>query len=172
MSSPAAETVPGGMVPQHAPLRWTLALVALWLAVCSAGCTGSNQSSPDASLPQTPTSVTAPSATVQGGPLVFTDSALPVVIVPGQAFSIRVSATPSTGYVWQVTGSPDPTVLNLIDPEGTFEPPEPQLPGAGGFQVFELGAIAPGTTQLQLTYARPFDPADNPTVETFTVKVT
>ena len=95
-----------------------------------------------------------------------------MVIVTGQAFFIRVAANPSTGYAWQVTTVPDQSVVNLIDPEGIFQPPDPQLPGAGGFQVFELGAIAPGTTQLQLTYARPFDPADNPTVETFTIKVT
>jgi len=102
---------------------------------------------------------------------VFTDSGQPVVVATGQDFAIRLSANPTTGYEWTVTAVPDQTMVNLVSVDGTYQPPDQPLPGAGGFQVFELAAIGPGTTQVQFTYARPFDPSDNPTIETFTIQV-
>lgn len=163
------------MVPQpapvRAPVRLLVALCVGVLAMVGSGCTGDDQSTSDPSLPGAPTSVTAPSVTVQGGPVVFTDSAVAVVVVAGQDFSIRLPANPSTGYVWRVTEVPNQTVVDLIDTDGSYQPPQAQMPGAEGSQVFGFRAVATGTTQIVLTYERPFDPDDSPTVETFTFEV-
>lgn len=171
MSSPADETVPGGMVPQRAAARWVLPVVVGMLVVVASGCTGDEQSGGDGRAPDSPTWVPGPSATVRGDPLVFTDASVPVVVTTGQDFFIRVPANPTTGYLWRVTEVPEQSVVDLLDPDGFFEPPAEQMPGAGGFQLFEFVALALGTTQIVLTYARPFDPQDNPTVETFTLEV-
>lgn len=103
--------------------------------------------------------------------MVFSDSGSPVDVVTGQDFVIRLVANPSTGYVWNVSVEPDQSVVTLVNAEGSYEAPDQSLPGASGFQLFDVVAVGPGSTQVQFTYARPFDPNDNPTIETFTIEV-
>jgi len=135
------------------------------------GCSDSDHGAPVGQDPGATTVVTAPGLTASGESMVFSDSGTPVDVMAGESFAIRLAANPSTGYVWSVDGSPDPAVVNLLDAGGTYLPPDQQRPGALGFQLFGFAAVAPGTTQVQFTYARPFDPTDNPTIDTFTIRV-
>jgi predicted secreted protein len=45
------------------------------------------------------------------------------------------------------------------------------VPGQGGTETFTFKASGPGTTTIVLTYARSFDPTDNPTVHEYTLVV-
>jgi len=171
MAWSAVMTVPGGIVHRRAARRWLATLAVAMLAVVGAGCTNGDSAAPEDAAQDTAPSGTSPVATVKGDPLVFTDSANPVVVSVGQDFIIRLPANPTTGYQWIITIPPEPSMVNLVNVDGMYQPPEQPLPGAGGFQLFELGAVGSGTTQAQFTYARPFDPSDNPTVETFTIEV-
>lgn len=106
-------------------------LVVVGMLVVAAGCTGDEQSSGGGPAPDSPTWVPAPSATVRGDPLVFTDASVPVAVTTRQDFFIRVPANPTTGYLLRVTEVPEQSVVDLLDPDGLFWPPAEQMPGAG-----------------------------------------
>lgn len=104
--------------------------------------------------------------------LTFKDPATPIAVVRGQDFAISVPTTAGTGYVWTVTGAPDPAVAVVTDPEGNVEAaPNGGAVGTTGSTIFEMKAVASGTTTVTFTSARPTAPEDNPTVTTFTINV-
>ena len=105
--------------------------------------------------------------------LVFSDPATPIAVVPMQEFGIRVESNASTGYEWTITTPPDAALVEVITAEGNAQAPSTAegVVGAPGSTTFEFKALASGTTEVVLTYARPFDPTDNPTTETFTINV-
>lgn len=141
-----------------------LAAGALLLGV--AACSGGSSDPKDDSGASTTTE-----AGPDGGRTVFTDPDAPVNVRSGESFAIRLESNPTTGYSWTVTAVPQATVASLDDPEGTFEEPDSGAMGAPGFQVFDFTAVASGTTEVEFTYARSFDPEDNPTVTTVTITV-
>jgi inhibitor of cysteine peptidase len=77
-------------------------------------------------------------------------------------FSIDLASNPTTGYGWRLGGK-----LNgeLIKPLGSqFIPPQTQLVGAGGREIWRFQAVGRGRTKIVLEYARPWEknikPAD------------
>jgi predicted secreted protein len=105
--------------------------------------------------------------------LVFQDPATPIAVVPGQEFAIRVVSNASTGYAWSITQPPSAELVEVLEREGMTEADQSTngLVGVPGTTTFVFKAKASGTTQIELTYARSFDSADSPTVESFTVNV-
>jgi len=149
-------------------LRVAASVIAAGTLVLGLAACGSGGDEPSGDTQASTTTEAGP----DGGSTVFTDPGEPVNVRAGESFAIRLESNPTTGYSWTVTGVPQATVAALVDPEGTFEEPDSGAMGAPGFQVFDFDAVASGTTEVEFTYARSFDPEDNPTVTTVTVTVT
>ena len=130
-----------------------------------AGCGGGNESG-DA------TTTTAAPDTTTPKPLTFTDPALPIVAVRGQVFAIQLESNVSTGFVWTITTPPDPELVEVLTPEGNTEAPSTGGGvGSPGSTIFEFKGKASGTATVTFTSARPGDPGDSPTTETFTIAI-
>ena len=108
---------------------------------------------------------------------VTTPSALPdptdpsqiLVVKSGQNFDIVLPANASTGYHWQITGTPDASLLQSTGQSYLSE--QPVMPGSGGVEVWTFTALAPGETKIEYGY---FPPGDTtPTDETviFSVRI-
>jgi inhibitor of cysteine peptidase len=97
------------------------------------------------------------------------DAANGITVRPGEEFFIALPAnTGSTGYSWTQTMN-NPEVLAY---EGNVsQPPEQQMPGAPGQQIFIYHANRSGTATIVLAYTRPFEP-DAPPQKTLTYTVT
>lgn len=86
----------------------------------------------------------------------FTDGAESIVVTVGEEFALRLGSTPTTGYRWAVVEpGPSPDVVQLVDE--VFEAPASDVPGAGGAQVFRLRAVGPGSAEIGLRRARPWE---------------
>lgn len=109
------------------------------------------------------------SSTALGSGGAITDPSQPIEATVGQEFAIVVESNPTTGYEWTVTGNP---ADSIAVPIGAAPVTKGSMPGQGGIQTFTFKASGAGTTKITLTYARSFDPEDNPTVQEYTLVVT
>jgi inhibitor of cysteine peptidase len=113
----------------------------------------------------------APAAAMMPHSPVFidADAANPITVRAGEDFFIALSSNPgSTGYSWTQTMT-NPEVIAY---EGNVtQPPEQQMPGAPGQQIFIYHANRTGTATIVLAYSRPFEP-DAPPAKTLTYTVT
>jgi inhibitor of cysteine peptidase len=75
-----------------------------------------------------------------------------VMVFAGDTVQVRLHSTPGSGYSWKVT-QVNSAVLALQSAP-VFVPPPPGIPGAEGHTVFNFRAAAPGSSTLQLAYAR------------------
>jgi inhibitor of cysteine peptidase len=85
---------------------------------------------------------------------------------------VALAANPTTGYSWEVSGAPDPAVLEQMG-EAVYEasPTDTMVVGSGGVMTFEFQAVGAGTTTLELVYRRPWEDGVEP-IETVTIDVT
>lgn len=101
----------------------------------------------------TPTPALVPAAATPGTLPEPTDRTQVLTVKAGQAFDIVLPANPSTGYQWQIIGTPD---AGLIEPAGqNYIPEQPVIPGSGGVEVWTFNALAPGETEIQFGYFPP-----------------
>lgn len=89
----------------------------------------------------------------------------------GQSIVVRLAANASTGYAWS---KPDLIGRSVVpDGLGRYEAKrqvdEPR-DGAGGIWTTPLLAQSPGTTEVRMSYRRPWE-TDTPPVRTFALKV-
>jgi uncharacterized protein YggE/predicted secreted protein len=85
-----------------------------------------------------------------------------------EEFQVTLDSNPSTGYRWGVTRI-DETMVKLVNDE--YVPPDSDLVGAWGQQVFTFEALKGGdTTTISLEYVRPWEP-ENP-AGVYSVEVT
>jgi predicted secreted protein len=105
--------------------------------------------------------------------LVFQDEATPIAVVPGQEFAIRLESNSTTGYEWTMTEAPNAELVEVLEGEGMTEESQNTsgLVGVPGSTTFVFLAKASGSTPVAFTYARAFDPSDNPTAAAFTINV-
>ncbi len=105
-----------------------------------------------------------------GGVPNFSDPAKPVRIPAGSEFTLTLESNRTTGYQWQLAGTPDETVVKLI--ESRYELPDTKLLGAGGREVWTFNAVGKGKTKISLKYVRPWEKDVPPVKEAvFTVVV-
>lgn len=76
------------------------------------------------------------------------------------SLSLKLSSNPSTGYSWKLelkSGS----LLQSSSLDGTYYPPTNQIPGAGGYQLFELkcseSCYIGYSEEIKLNYSRPWE---------------
>ena len=143
-----------------------LAVVAMAVVALSglAACGGGEESSGESTS-------TSASDTTTPKILTFADPALPIVVVRGQEFAIQLESNASTGFEWSITTPPDAEIVEVLTAEGNTEAPSGGGVGAPGSTIFEFKGKAAGSATVTFTSARPGDPADNPTTETFTINV-
>jgi inhibitor of cysteine peptidase len=70
----------------------------------------------------------------------------------GETFAIALEGNPTTGYTWQA--AIDPEYLELVGE--TFEPVGEGV-GSGGQEVLRFRALAPGNSEIECEYRRPWD---------------
>jgi inhibitor of cysteine peptidase len=92
-----------------------------------------------------------------------------VMVFAGDTVQVRLHSTPGAGYSWKVTQVNNAILALQAAP--VFVPPPPGIPGAEGHTVFNFRAAAPGSSTLQLAYARPTEQGAAP-ARTFSLGVT
>ena len=74
----------------------------------------------------------------------------------GDTYEVVLDSNPSTGYQWLVDF--DAGYLELVnrhfEVDSNLNPP---APGTGGKETFVFRAVAKGSTQVELTYKRPWE---------------
>lgn len=95
-----------------------------------------------------------------------------VTLREGGELKVALPANPSTGYTWEVSGAPDPAVLEQVG-ESVYEasPTDTMVVGSGGTMTFVFRAVGVGTSTLELVYLRPWEEGVEP-VDTVTIAVT
>jgi inhibitor of cysteine peptidase len=76
-----------------------------------------------------------------------------ISVAPGDIFEISLDSNPTTGYSWQADF--DQEYLELVSQE--FVPPQSDLVGAGGTEIFAFQALEVGETKLTLVYKRSWE---------------
>lgn len=74
----------------------------------------------------------------------------------GDTITITLDSNVTTGFQWNLVTEPDGAVAKLVSSE--YVPPEDGLIGEGGVEIWTFEAVAPGETDLGLSYFRPFEP--------------
>jgi len=97
----------------------------------------------------------------------FTDpaSGTTVTLRPGGKLNLKLESNPTTGYYWYLKDIDASKVDQLS--EGYFADPAPEgIVGSGGHQMFVFEALAPGRSDLVLSYERsPQDVAEGLTLK-------
>ena len=78
----------------------------------------------------------------------------------GQALTLKLPCQPGTGYIWTVLQR-DGKLVELVG-EPKFEGGDPKMLGGVEQQVFQLRALATGTTALELGLARKWEKDQQP----------
>jgi predicted secreted protein len=72
----------------------------------------------------------------------------------GQTFTLVLNSNPTTGYEW-ILSSWDKYIIALDSSD--FRSSNVNMVGSGGQQYFKFKALQPGSTELNLNYARPWE---------------
>lgn len=88
----------------------------------------------------------------------------------GQQLEVVLEANATTGYEWTAEVTKGRKTVAVVDT--SYQPGPTKLPGAGGASTTMIAGLAPGQAVVRFTYARPWDPKDNPTVAELAVTVT
>ena len=72
----------------------------------------------------------------------------------GEPFAVRLSATPSTGYLWEIRGRPAEVDFlgSDVDPVAAGS-----QPGQGGAQVFHFRVARAGAFEIEFYLKRPWE---------------
>lgn len=99
-----------------------------------------------------------------------TDPLVTIETSAGREFKLVIESNPTTGYHWEITGEPDPDVVQFVSRD--YKPDTPQMTGLGGVDIWVFKAVGTGETTMTLGW---FPPSNTPTepaqTETFTVRV-
>lgn len=94
----------------------------------------------------------APSDTVEQG---LTNPLRPVEAKAGERFVIVLGANHTTGYRWEMVGSVDGNILELVG--SVYEPSKDEKTGAGGRELWTFAAKSAGKTRISFQYVRPWE---------------
>jgi predicted secreted protein len=71
----------------------------------------------------------------------------------GQTFDIVLLTSLSTGYRWQIIGTPNTRLIQYISSD--YIPQQPRMPGSLGVEMWTFHALAPGDVDIQFGYFPP-----------------
>ena len=78
-----------------------------------------------------------------------------VEVFVGSSFTVTLDSNATTGYSWELKEISNPAVLEKTD--NKYVAPTSSLIGAGGQEVWNFKALAPGTTTLSMEYSQPWE---------------
>lgn len=92
----------------------------------------------------------------------------------GQTFMLDLNSNPTTGFTWMTKNAGDENIISLLGSAYQTEVSDnqPVVAGQGGKQYWYFKALQPGTTDLQLVYARPWESVQPAQVYSLTINVT
>jgi inhibitor of cysteine peptidase len=93
-----------------------------------------------------------------------------IELAQGDSITLKLESNPTTGYGWQLTDDMDGTVIILTSTEFKQSKKDEGLVGSGGYEYFYIKSIAPGSTDIILNYARPWEEGIEP-VDVFKLSV-
>ena len=97
------------------------------------------------------------------------DSGRNVSLTEDRLLVIRLEASPSAGYLWEVAGSDEAIIVRKDGNQPEFSSPS-DAPGAPVYQVLRFAALSEGQTTLELAYRRPWE-QQSPPVSAFSLGV-
>ena len=72
----------------------------------------------------------------------------------GDKITVKLCSNPTTGFEWGYAI----TTENVVEEEDhDFEPPEGDVLGAAGIEVWTFEAVEKGTTKVQMEYSQPWE---------------
>ena len=72
----------------------------------------------------------------------------------GDKITVELCSNPTTGFEWDY----EMTIENVVKEEDhDFEPPEGDVPGAAGIEVWTFEAVEKGTTEVQMEYSQQWE---------------
>jgi len=92
-----------------------------------------------------------------------------IIINRGTVVNLTLNSNPTTGYEWSYINTPDKNILNELEHTFISSAKEPNIAGAGGYDIWKYEAIKPGKTTISMKYSRSWE--NNPAVKTFLLNV-
>jgi len=72
----------------------------------------------------------------------------------GDKIRVELCSNPTTGFEWDY----EMTIENVVKEEDhDFEPPEGDVPGAAGIELWTFEAVEKGTTEVRMEYSQPWE---------------
>jgi inhibitor of cysteine peptidase len=102
--------------------------------------------------------------------LTVDDDGSTIEVQPDQEVVVILGGNPTTGYGWTVASVDEAVLAPTGEPSYEQESTDETLVGGGGTFTLTFQAKAPGKTELELAYARPWETDVDP-AETFAVSV-
>lgn len=90
-----------------------------------------------------------------GGDMEFADPASPVVVGPGENFTIILPSNRTTGFTWRLAKPLDEKIIRFLGSD--FVEPRSGLDGASGKEVWSFRSVAPGSCIISFEYLRPWE---------------
>jgi inhibitor of cysteine peptidase len=146
-----------------------IALVASALAVAGCGALGLGPQDPGTPLGPTPAPAPSEGKMAAGSArLVDVDSGTTVELAVGGTLVVDLEENATTGFSWSVETTP---AMLTVTRDEQVAPADKGVVGAAGRHVFTWKATAPGTGELRLWYARPWESVQPEKVFSVTVIV-
>ena len=149
---------------------WKRALLGASLTcIAAVALVACSSESPTATPVPTPTPQPTPTQGPTVGPTAVPSTALTPVtreekdlsgninLKVGQELNVSLASNPSTGFRWDLA-DPQPNSAIIQKVKNEYKPPERQIPGAGGTDVWTFRGVAKGQATVNLKYFRSFDP--------------
>ncbi len=92
----------------------------------------------------------------------------PIKVKASQIFAIRMESNPTTGNGWQMLKALDNKIILVTN---AYIPPDSNLMGAGGHEVWAFKAIGEGQADISMQYVRPWEKDQPVRTNVFTVIV-
>ena len=72
----------------------------------------------------------------------------------GDKIRLELCSNPTTGFQWDY----EIAIENIVKEEDhDFEPPEGDVPGAAGIELWTFEAVGKGTTEIRMEYSQPWE---------------
>lgn len=81
------------------------------------------------------------------------ESGTDITLRPTGKVTIEITSNPTTGYYWTVLDG-DPEIVKFVSETYIADPAPEGLTGSGGHQAIVFEGIAPGQTNVKLSYQR------------------
>jgi inhibitor of cysteine peptidase len=102
--------------------------------------------------------------------LTESDNGKTIKVKMGEVVRILLKGNPTTGYSWRTGKLDGKSIEQKGEAKYTTNPHPRGMVGVGGMFVFTFKAAKPGTTEVNLEYARPWEKGKKP-VKSFTTTI-